>query len=321
MPLAFVALLSLPAPSSPLLSSQSMLDDLNSIRQELLPDEKEKKAAEEMKTFDDFQRKKHALNTLLQDVRTDVERLNELRQRLGKDERDTTTIRLQSDNSDRLKEAYELFNELKAQLAKDAEKTGRKKIDEKELADRRHLIILLGEDIKDLSTQNGRVRLATGDDEELVQGRIARRQAKDSEAKERRERSRKNRRLKKGESGIDEDDFQSVAGPSNDMEMAFEEKVQANMHEQDQMLAQISAGLDELKELAQEASKQLTIQKAMLDQVDDKMDTTMRQFKTANARLKSLLEESGGMSRWCPILLIAVVVLALVGYIFHIGGV
>lgn len=87
------------------------------------------------------------------------------------------------------------------------------------------------------------------------------------------------------------------------------------------MLAEISAGLDELKELATEASKQLTIQKAMLDQVDDKMDTTMRQFKTANARLKSLLEESGGMSRWCPILLIAVVVLALVGYIFHLGGI
>ena len=298
-----------------------MLDDLNQIRQELLPDDKEKKAQEEMKTFDDFQRKKHALNTLLTDVRTDVERLNELRNKLGKDERDTTTIRLQSDNSDRLKEAYELFNELKQQLSKDADKTGRKKIDEKELADRRHLIILLGEDIKDLSTQNGRIRLPTGDDDEVVQQRIARRQAKDMEARERRERSRKNRKLKKGESGIDEEDFQSVAGPSNDMEMAFEEKVAVNMAEQDKMLLEISAGLDELKELATEASKQLTIQKAMLDQVDDKMDTTMRQFKTANARLKSLLEESGGMSRWCPILLIAIVILALVGYIFHVGGV
>ena len=298
-----------------------MLDDLNQIRQELLPDDKEKKQQEEMKTFDDFQRKKHALNTLLQDIRTDVERLAELRNRLGKDERDTTTIRLQSDNSDRLKEAYELFNELKKQLEKDAERTGRKKIDDKELADRRHLIILLGEDIKDLSTQNSRIRLPTGDDEEVVQQRIARRQAKDMEARERRERSRKSRKLKKGESGIDEEDFQSVAGPGNEMEMAFEEKVAVNMAEQDKMLVEISAGLDELKELATEASKQLTIQKAMLDQVDDKMDTTMRQFKTANARLKSLLEESGGMSRWCPILLIAVVILALVGYIFHIGGV
>ena len=297
-----------------------MLDDLNAIRAELLPDEKEKARAEEMKTFDDFQRKKHALNTLLSDIRKDVERLVELRKKLGGDERDTTTIRLQSDNSDRLKQALELFQELKKQLEKDGQKTGRKKVDDKEMADRRHLVILLGEDIKDLTAQNARVRVPLNEDEEAMHARIARRQAKDAEAKERREKSRRSRRLRKGESGIDDEDFGQSQQPVSEQEQAFEEKVQGNMAEQDKMLAEISAGLDELKELATEASKQLTIQKAMLDQVDDKMDTTMRQFKTANARLKNLLEESGGMSRWCPILLIAVVILALIGYIFRIGG-
>ena len=294
-----------------------MLDDLNAIRAELLPDEKEKARQEEMKTFDDFQRKKHSLNALLSDIRQDVERLVELRKKLG-DERDTQTIRLQSDNSDRLKQALELFQELKKQLEKDAQKTGRKKVDDKEMADRRHLVILLGEDIKDLTAQNARVRMPLNEDEEAMQARIQRRQARDLEAKERRERSRKSRRLKKGESGIDDDDFAQASQPQSEQEQAFEEKVASNMLDQDKMLAEISAGLDELKELATEAGKQLTIQKAMLDQVDDKMDTTMRQFKTANARLKSLLEESGGMSRWCPILLIAVVILALIGYIFRI---
>ena len=297
-----------------------MLEDLNAMRAELLPDEKEKARQEEMKTFDDFQRKKHALNLLLTDIRTDVERLNEIRKKLGKDERDTTTIRLQSDNSDRLRQALELFNEVKRQLEKDAAKTGRKKLDEKELADRRHLVILIGEDIKDLTQSNARVRVPLNEDEEAMQARITRRQAKDQEAKERRERSRKSRRLRKGESGIDEDDFASASPPMSEQEQAFEEKVALNMEAQDKMLAEISAGLDELKELATEAGKQLTIQKAMLDQVDDKMDTTMRQFKTANARLKNLLEESGGMSRWCPLLLIAVVILALLGYIFNVAG-
>ena len=295
------------------------MDDLNAIRAELLPDEKEKARQEEMKTFDDFQRKKHALNSLLSDIRQDVERLVELRKKLGSDERDTTTIRLQSDNSDRLKQALELFQELKKQLEKDAQKTGRKKVDDKEMADRRHLVILLGEDIKDLTAQNARVRMPLNEDDEAMQARIARRQARDVEAKERREKSRKSRRLRKGESGIDDDDF-ATAQPVSEQEQAFEEKVAHNMAEQDQMLAEISAGLDELKELAVEANKQLTIQKAMLDQVDDKMDTTMRQFKTANARLKNLLEESGGMSRWCPILLLAIVILALIGYVFRVGG-
>lgn len=53
----------------------------------------------------------------------------------------------------------------------------------------------------------------------------------------------------------------------------------------------------------------------MLEQVDSKMDETIGQFKASNRRLKTLLEESGGMSRWCPILICCVFLLALVGYI------
>jgi len=301
---------------------KQMLDDLKIMREELIPDEKEKARKEEMKTFDDFQRKKHSLNTLLQDIRKDVERLNELRKKLGRDERDTTTIRLQSDNSDRLKLGLAQFNELKSQLDKDANKTGRKKLDPKELADRRHLVMLIGEDLKDLTNQNARVKMPITEDDEAMKARIDRRKAKDEEARERREKTRKSRRLKKGESGIDDEDFNEAnhSGPGTEQEQAFEEKVAHNMIEQDKMLEEISKGLDELKELANEASKQLTIQKAMLDQVDEKMDTTMRQFKTANARLKNLLEESGGMSRWCPMLILAIVILALVGYAMNLGG-
>lgn len=91
------------------------------------------------------------------------------------------------------------------------------------------------------------------------------------------------------------------------------------MEEQDKMLAEIALGLDELKELATEANKHLTIQKAMLDQVDEKMDSTIKGFKTANQRLKTMLDESGGMSRWCPIMICMIVLLALVGYIFKIA--
>ena len=91
------------------------------------------------------------------------------------------------------------------------------------------------------------------------------------------------------------------------------------MAQQDKMLEEISRGLDELKEIATEANKHLTIQKAMLDQVDEKMDQTIKGFKTANQRLKTMLDESGGMSRWCPVIICLVVLLALVGYIFNIA--
>ena len=54
-------------------------------------DEKDIAQAAEMEKFDDFQRKKHELNTLLVDIRTDVERLNEMRKKLGEDGRDNVS--------------------------------------------------------------------------------------------------------------------------------------------------------------------------------------------------------------------------------------
>ena len=88
---------------------------------------------------------------------------------------------------------------------------------------------------------------------------------------------------------------------------------------QDKILEEISRGLDDLRELATEANKQLTVQGAMLQQVDEQMDSTINQFKVANKRLKDILEASGGMSRWCPMLICAIFLLALVGYIFGIA--
>ncbi len=91
------------------------------------------------------------------------------------------------------------------------------------------------------------------------------------------------------------------------------------MEEQDKILSEISRGLDDLKELANEANKQLVLQGAMLQQMDEKMDTTINNFKVANKRLKDILEESGGMSRWCPIMICLIFLLGLVGYIFGIA--
>lgn len=118
----------------------------------------------------------------------------------------------------------------------------------------------------------------------------------------------------------DEDEFDGVASNAvaSEQEQVFEQKVAENNAQQDEMLQQIGQAVDELKELAQDMNKHLTIQKAMLEQVDEKMDSNIQHFKTANQRMKSLLDESGGMSRWCPMLICLIVLLALVGYMFKI---
>lgn len=87
---------------------------------------------------------------------------------------------------------------------------------------------------------------------------------RDEDIRARREANRKKRKGK-DKDNIDEDEFKNV-GPQNEQEMAFEQKVAENMAEQDQMLAEIGAGLDELKELATEANKHLVVQQAMLEQ-------------------------------------------------------
>jgi hypothetical protein len=298
---------------------RAMIQDLEVMKAELCPDEKDRQLAEEMKGYDDFQRKKHELNGLLQATRKSVDRLLELRKKLGRDERDTTTIRLQAENADSLKNALEKFNELRQILAKDEAKKGKKRLSDKELADRRHLVILLGEEIKELSGQNSRVKLNSNEDEAAIAARRERMEKKEKEKKERREKNRKGRKggKRKGDDLVDEADLVEMVQVT-EQEQIFEEKVAENMQAQDEILKAISEGLLELQDLALEANKHLKIEAAMLEQVDEKMDSAIKQFKTANQRLKNILDESGGMSRWCPIMICLIVLLALAGYIFGI---
>lgn len=288
------------------------------MRRELCPDEKEKAQDEEMKSFDDFQRKKHELNSLLKDIRVDVDRLNEMRKHLGSDGRDPNSIRLSSENNDRLRRATELFTQLKQIQQKDEKKkSGKKKVSEKELADRREMVMLIGQEIVNLTNENARNKIQESDEEAAMRSRVEQRRREQEERTRARREAAKDRRKRRNqrEKDIDEDDFKDI-GPKSEQEQAFEAQVQINQEEQDKILAVISRGLDDLKDLANEANKQLTVQAAMLEQVDQKMDTTIHNFKAANKRLKAILDESGGMSRWCPMIICAIILLALVGYIF-----
>lgn len=297
---------------------QNIRKDLQALKRELCPDEKDKLRETEMKDFDDFQRKKHELNVLLAEVRGDVDRLNEMRKKLGPDGRDNMTIRLSSENNDRLRQATDLFSELKRVQERD-ERKKKKKFSEKDMADRREMVAIIGREIMALTRENARNKVAESEEEAAMRDRVeARRKLQEERTRERRAALKKARKSgRRGAGAVDEDEFKNV-GPQSEQEQAFETQVQANIAEQNQILDEISRGLDELKELANEANKQLTVQGAMLDQVDAQMDNTISQFKAANKRLKSILEESGGMSRWCPMIICAILLLALVGYIFGI---
>merc|ERR1719231_747210 len=112
---------------------------------------------------------------------------------------------------------------------------------------------------------------------------------------------------------MDLDQAEGFSAPSA-QEQQFMDQVQVNIKEQDEMLDQISAGLAELKELSLDIGKTLDVQNGMLEELDTKMDATIDQYKSANSRLKDMLDQSGGMTRWCPRLTILLILVAVVGY-------
>lgn len=84
------------------------------------------------------------------------------------------------------------------------------------------------------------------------------------------------------------------------------------------MLDEILKGVTELGQIAKDINTQIAISNAMTDELDKKMDKTIEQFKFSNARLQELLEETGGTSRWCPVIICFILLLGLVGYMWNV---
>jgi len=271
-----------------------------------------------MKNFDDFQRKKYDLNVHMRELRKDILRLQELKKEKGEDSRDQAVIRLQLSTDKGLKEATAMWNDLKTIFIKDEKK---KKVDQGELQTRKKIIALLGEEIVELSNKGARVKIAKTAD-------ISNMEARRDEAAKRREKRGNNRRARRGRKGDkgtdggggdDLGDELDAAQPISQQEQEFMDKVDANVQDQDEILTQISKGLDELKDIGMEMNKELGVQKVMIEEIDTKMDATIAKFKTANGRLKDILEQSGGLSRWCPMIICLCLLLGLVGYAIHVS--
>jgi len=279
---------------------------------------------EELKTMDRFQKKKRELNLSLKKLREDSAKLTELRRSKG-DERDKNVIGLMAENNKLIQSSGEMWKELKQILQEDSrnEKTA-KKLGEKELNNRNRTIQLLGQEICDLTAANNRIKDSGPKNiEELTAATNKVESKKDAGRKERTDRlnKRKERRGagKTGKGGameLDDADFRDVA-PASAQDQKFMDQVQANVADQDDMLDEIAKGLDELKELSLDMNKQLTLQNTMIVEVGDEMDKTIEKFKTANGRLKDILDDQGGMTRWCPMIICLCLLLALAGYMFN----
>jgi len=258
---------------------------------------------------------------MLRDLSKDIQRLNELRT-AAPDGRDQATIRLYSDNSKVLKQAGETWQQMKDILMKDESKH---RLDDKQLADRKKIMTILAKEIQDLSNKNAHVKGPRETAEQkTLRGRQEDRARKRREEKTKREERRKRREGKDGDTDkknepdieILDEEMRPVQ-PISEQEQKFFDRVDEAKAEQDQMLDEIMKGMGDLKNIAIDMNMSIKTTEAMVEEIGDKMDGTIANFKTANKRLQEILEESGGLSRWCPMLICLIILIALVGYMFQ----
>lgn len=85
----------------------------------------------------------------------------------------------------------------------------------------------------------------------------------------------------------------------------------------DEKLEIIKMGVRQLGVIGQDINIELEKHEEMLKQVGDKMNDVQDKIENRNKQLKDLLKKSGGMTRWCPVFILFIILLACLGYIYN----
>jgi len=314
-----------PAKGSDYRKLANIIKDLDQIEKDMGSAETNIKRGEEMKGFDDFQKAKAELNYFLADLSKEMNVLDEMKKSTADGQRDTNQIKMMGENAKKLKKGTDMWNALKKQLAEDEkrfEKGKLKGMEAKDMEERAKSLQLLGDEIVHLANRNSRVRPISDSisDPTLRERREARRERKKERQRARAERRRKRGKSSAGEEDDKDSDEDGEPKAMSQEEQEFMKKHEENLADQDELLSEIEKGVDELKQISISIGRNLKTQEAMLKEADEKIDRNIEKVKNANARLAEIVEASGGMTRWCPILICLVVLIALVGYIFNIVG-
>lgn len=293
-----------------------IIDDLNKICKEYGKDEKQMK---ELEGMDQFDRAKRKLNEeLLPEIKKSIDQINDMKRGLPEGERDVNLIKLQSDTRKKLTECSQTWNEMKKALDKELKKGERSKVPRDKLEQRGQMLSLMGNEIMDFNSRLSTVKEIKSS---VELGVVAARRAERKE-KKRARRGRGRRGGDDDEAPADEepvgdgDEFDGDGAPPSEAQLQFMERKDAAYAEQDEMLDMISKGMDDLKHMGLAINKELKLQDKILDAVDEQMDKVTEKIKTQNVKLQELIDANGGAARWCPLLICAVVLLALLGYIF-----
>jgi len=279
-----------------------MMVQLRKIQSEMSTGMEEKLAAQteaELKHLDAWSRAQYEVNKLAQNIRTNLTEL-ETRREEQKGVRTKESIRLKNQNDTMLTEAG-----VQWQLMRDALTKPSKKLDEQEIEERRAYTELLGKDLVELSKKNQGAEGSEDPRFEVEEKKLTREQ--------RREARKKGKRPEINLAEAKTYDRDATPG-----EQQFESVVRLNVEDQNKILTEIETAVNEWHDVALTMHTHLEAQGEKISAVDAQADKTLFQMEKANNRLQTVLEKSGGMSRWCPLLLCVILLLSLAGYFFNL---
>jgi len=243
--------------------------------------------------LDDFQHSKAELNILMKSIKDDVQTRKGLEERTG-ESKEAIEMKYQiesefkkaSDLHDRMKQAYE--NDFKKF---EKQKTGA--LTQPELDERKEVLSLFKQDL-DYTEGEFKPKKTKGGGFQIAQNARQRRQK-----------------------GREEGTISGDPIPLTEKQQAFIQESVERDQLLDEKLDVILQGVKQLGMIAYDINEELVKQDVMLDEIENKMDKLQDKLETRNEQMKKLLDASGGAQRWCPILILFVIFLALCGYIYN----
>ena len=85
----------------------------------------------------------------------------------------------------------------------------------------------------------------------------------------------------------------------------------------DEKLDVIKQGVMQLGQIASDINEELDRQDVMLDEVGNKIDKVTEKLEARNKQMKKILDATGGAQRWCPLIILFIILIALVGFIYQ----
>eukprot|EP01084_Bolivina_argentea_P270210 459407_1 len=248
---------------------------------------------DEESKLDDFQRTKQDLNTTLTTLKQDIKTKTGIEERIGAD---AESIKLKMKITKNFEKAKQLQTRLEAaydQNQRDLDNDEDETITKNEIKTRQELVSLMAQDLE--YTQN-EFEPQTDGVPDTISFRLSHR------VKERRKQQR--------EQGL----ISSKPQPLTAKQQAFiQESIQRD-HALDGKLTEIKQRVIVLGQMAHDINHELEVQGDMLDEVEVKMDDIVERLEKRNEQIETLLR--GGAPRWCPVLILCVILMACIGYIY-----